>query len=320
MINFSIIIPTYNRPHLIKRAIDSALLNIIDGDEILVIDDGSSESYSEILSDYMDKNVEYYRIPKGGVSAARNYGLSIAKHDHIAFLDDDDEWYEGHLLRHRSVYQYDDTIVGVFCNFNNKPDLEFATLIGVSSWSQGKPQIQDLLSRISVNGMPVYLGDHYMNQLKTDYILPSSFSYNRSICGKDKNFEVGLKRNQTWLFNSSICRCGVVAYIDEITCAQHGDAEHRATQISQFDTILSRLFVMGKEWGSNEEFLKHHREVYRKIQYEDFFHAFKTCVRYLSAMRFVRLIKLVGFFTAIPYIAKASFYIMINKKVETRTT
>jgi glycosyltransferase involved in cell wall biosynthesis len=320
MINFSIIIPTYNRPHLIRRAIESALLNIKSGDEILVIDDGSTKDYVQIISRYDDEFVKYHKIKNGGVSVARNYGLDIAKNKYIAFLDDDDEWLEFHLDCIRETYAECSDIVGIFCDFNNNPNHSNEIVHGVLSWSRGKAKITELLKLKRMGKFDIYIGQHYKNQLSTDYIFPSSFSFNRHVCGDMNRFKIGLKRNQTWLFNSHICMYGKVAYIDKVTCMQHADAENRATGISTFDTILSRLEVMNDEWGNNKEFIEKNSILYKKIQFEDFFHAFKTCLRFLSVSDSLQLIKVVGFKNAFPYIFKSMLFIVLKKQVETRIT
>src|SRR5438270_1869450 len=88
----SVIIPTYNRAHLIKRAIDSALKNLLPGDEIVVVDDGSTDNTVEVLSSY-GTAVRLIVAQHGGAGAARNLGVSSAHNPLIAFLDSDDEWF-----------------------------------------------------------------------------------------------------------------------------------------------------------------------------------------------------------------------------------
>lgn len=324
MVNFSIIIPTYNRTHLINRSVNSALENIVEGDEILVIDDGSKEDYSDALKEYDPLIVKYSKISNGGVSAARNHGLDIAQNDYIAFLDDDDEWYNNHLHSHRSVYTQKLDIAGVFCNFDNTTKEGEILANGIARWSEGMPQIKDLLVNVIINNMPnntqVYIGDHYKNQLSTDYILPSSFSFNRKICGITDRFYLGLNRNQTWLFNSHICSYAPVAYIDDITCIQHGDAEIRNTGIAYFETIMSRLFVMSKEWGSNQIFCRDNSKLYDDTHFQDFFSALKISIRQLSINKLYRLIKLVGPINFIRYSMRSVYYFIKPGKSNVRIT
>ena len=104
MVNFSIVIPTHNRPGLLGRALKSALANVATDDEIIVIDDGSTLDYDDLLAEFEDDRIHYHKIPNAGVSAARNRGLDLARQRHVSFLDDDDEWHPGHLALHRAAY------------------------------------------------------------------------------------------------------------------------------------------------------------------------------------------------------------------------
>jgi glycosyltransferase involved in cell wall biosynthesis len=87
----SVIITTYNREQFLEEAIKSVAEQTFNDLEILVIDDGSSVNYAKtICSKY--ENCTYYYKENGGLSSARNFGISKAKGDYIAFLDDDDRW------------------------------------------------------------------------------------------------------------------------------------------------------------------------------------------------------------------------------------
>ncbi len=92
----SVIIPTYNRLHLIGRAIKSVLNQSYKSFEIIVIDDGSSDgTFDFIQRTFLD--VLILKQLNKGVSSARNLGLKFAKGDWIAFLDSDDEWLRNKL-------------------------------------------------------------------------------------------------------------------------------------------------------------------------------------------------------------------------------
>lgn len=87
----SVIITTYNRDTYLEEAIKSVCSQTYRNIEILVIDDGSKMRYGEIFCKQY-KNCSYYYKDNGGLSSARNFGISKAKGEYVAFLDDDDLW------------------------------------------------------------------------------------------------------------------------------------------------------------------------------------------------------------------------------------
>lgn len=91
----SIIIPTYNRAHLIGETLDSVLAQTYANWECIVVDDGSTDNTDEVMEKYMAKDArfQYHHRPNDrlhGGNAARNYGFELSKGEYINFLDSDD--------------------------------------------------------------------------------------------------------------------------------------------------------------------------------------------------------------------------------------
>jgi glycosyltransferase involved in cell wall biosynthesis len=89
-VKVTVIIPTYNRYKLLKRAIKSLLAQSYRVDEIIIVDDGSVDKTSTITQEFT--NIKYLCQENAGVSAARNLGIAHSSNYWIAFLDSDDEW------------------------------------------------------------------------------------------------------------------------------------------------------------------------------------------------------------------------------------
>jgi len=87
----SVVIPAYNLGKHIARAIDSVLAQTHKPDEIIVVDDGSTDDTAGQIKKYGDR-VKYLYQQNSGASVARNTGIKAAKSQWIAFLDGDDEW------------------------------------------------------------------------------------------------------------------------------------------------------------------------------------------------------------------------------------
>ena len=90
IVNVSVIIPTYNRKNLLKRALHSVSNQTFIPREIIVVDDGSSDGTKDwVLARFPD--VRYIYQDNSGVSSARNSGIKEAIGSWIAFLDSDEE-------------------------------------------------------------------------------------------------------------------------------------------------------------------------------------------------------------------------------------
>lgn len=100
----SVIIPTYERINLTLSAVGSVMKQDYDNFEVIVVDDGSTESVLSELKARLPANVLLLTLPHSGLPAvARNAGIEISKGEWIAFLDSDDIWYENKISCQMSV-------------------------------------------------------------------------------------------------------------------------------------------------------------------------------------------------------------------------
>ncbi|MCB1713751.1 MAG: glycosyltransferase family 2 protein, partial [Candidatus Competibacteraceae bacterium] len=90
-VTISVIIPAHNRAHTLPRALDSVLAQTRPADEVILVDDGSTDDTAALLQAHYP-TVRYLHQPNQGVSAARNSGIRLARGDWIALLDSDDAW------------------------------------------------------------------------------------------------------------------------------------------------------------------------------------------------------------------------------------
>ncbi len=98
MTRVSVIIPAYNRAHVLGRAIGSVLAQTYRDFELIVVDDGSTDN-TALLPACCDDRVTLVRQDNRGVSAARNAGIRHSHGEFVAFLDSDDEWLPNKLAR-----------------------------------------------------------------------------------------------------------------------------------------------------------------------------------------------------------------------------
>lgn len=104
MSRVSVIIPSYNRAHTLARALDSVLAQTRPPEEIIVIDDGSSDATEALVRETYPQ-VIYLHQANRGVSAARNRGIRQARGEWIALLDSDDEWLPDKLATQMELLQ-----------------------------------------------------------------------------------------------------------------------------------------------------------------------------------------------------------------------
>ena len=98
MFNISVIIPTHNRAGLLQKALESVLAQTYPVNEILIVDDGSTDGTKDIVGSYLrgtagaKTSVKYIYQEQQGVAAARNSGIANSTGEWLAFLDSDDLW------------------------------------------------------------------------------------------------------------------------------------------------------------------------------------------------------------------------------------
>ena len=88
----TVVIPLYNKQDTIQRALQSVFTQTVQPEEIIVVNDGSSDGSEKVVESMYHQLVKLIHQPNAGVSSARNFGIKEAKGDWIAFLDADDFW------------------------------------------------------------------------------------------------------------------------------------------------------------------------------------------------------------------------------------
>jgi len=121
----SIIIPTYNRAHLIEETLNSIIIQSYKNWECIIIDDGSSDNTLDLLELYVlkDSRFKYYSRPnkiKKGVTACRNYGYKLSKRDYVCWFDSDDIMPVDSLKDRIEILKKNDFdfVLGKIMNFN----------------------------------------------------------------------------------------------------------------------------------------------------------------------------------------------------------
>ena len=115
---FSIIMPVWNRADCITPAIHSVLAQTFSDYELLIIDDGSDDGLEQTVRPLLSEAVMYFQRPRCGVSAARNFGLELARGAYIAYLDSDNTWHPDFLATMHRFLSAAPQRQAAYCKYN----------------------------------------------------------------------------------------------------------------------------------------------------------------------------------------------------------
>ena len=119
----SIIIPVYNVENYLRSCLDSVLSQTYKDFEVLMVNDGSTDSSGVICQEFAerDRRFHYFEKENGGLSDARNYGIERAQGEYLTFIDSDDFLFEDYLenLYHASRLSDSDITIGGYCRFGD---------------------------------------------------------------------------------------------------------------------------------------------------------------------------------------------------------
>ena len=118
----SVIVTTYNREELCRMTIQSIVEQTYNNIEVIVIDNYSDYDFNKMISTFHDDRIKPYLNKNNGViSVNRNFGISVAKGEYIAFCDDDDLWLPNKLEKQYHFLFNHKSIFAVCTNFMSFP-------------------------------------------------------------------------------------------------------------------------------------------------------------------------------------------------------
>lgn len=279
----SVVIPTHNRSALVARAVTSALAAMSAGDELIVVDDGSTDDTADVLRQFGNA-IRYVRIENAGPSAARNVGISLTTCPLVAFLDSDDEWLPDKLRLQRRVMEAFPQAVYCFGNGFCRDLDGVDTPDMMSSWKTaegvGCVDPERTLTEALGPGVPyttvgklsdgradfaVHVGDIYFSLMEVLYVSAITIMVRKDLAGDAFYFPEDLHIAEDWDCFARLARIGPVAYLDcelAINVAHEGP---RLTGSGNLQQATGRITVLRRVWGQDEEFLTSHAARYTTI-------------------------------------------------------
>ncbi len=273
-LSVSVIIPTYNRAHLIGRAVRSVLAAVEPGDEVIVVDDGSTDGTAELLRSFGDR-IRCLRGPHRGCGAARNAGIAAARNPLVAFNDSDDEWAADKLRLQRALLHARPDLVFCFSDFGLRDEDGCETPRGLFGWHSDSRPWEEILGpgRLfsSLAPLPpgrpdfrVHIGDLYPTMLRSNYVASQSVLVRLERAGDALAFPEDLVIHEDYQCWARLARLGRVAYMECLTFWQWGHVGPRLSSADDLRWSTDRIKLLERVWGRDERFLARHREQYER--------------------------------------------------------
>jgi|GEM_PF-1257882 len=205
----SVVIPSYNRAHIIMKSIESVLNQTYRNIELIVVDDGSTDNTKEVLEQIEDDRFKYIKLEKNsGMCAARNVGTNLANGKFIAIHDSDDIWHKDKLEKQYILMK------------ETESDLSFCKMrrIGI-----------DKKERIVPNENIIIDGDIYPKLLKGNFIASITIMMKIELAKKIK-FDPNVRRFTDWDFVLRVVKANYkISYLPEILATSYLQNDSTAT-------------------------------------------------------------------------------------------
>jgi glycosyltransferase involved in cell wall biosynthesis len=216
----SVIIPTYNRAPVLGRAVESVLAQSLPSFELIVVDDGSSDGTTDVVSQFGDR-VKLIRQENRGASSARNAGIRASRGELIAFLDSDDEWLPSKLEKQAALFS----------------DGDFICHTEEIWYRNGKQVPQKKIHRKQG-------GRFFQRALERCLISPSSVMISRSLLDRVGWFDEDLPAAEDYDLWLRITAFHEVAFVPEPLVIKHGGC---ANQLSETTPAIDRYRIRAIE-------------------------------------------------------------------------
>lgn len=210
----SVVIPLYNKKQTVLRAIESVLAQSYLPQEIIVVNDGSTDGSEKIVQDLNHPLIKLIHQDNGGVSAARNNGITLAEYSWIAFLDGDDEWLPKYL---EAIYNLHKTY----------PD---ANVLATAYWLQDHfgNRKETILRKLPFNGNHGILTNYFEVAASSDPPLwTSAVVVKKNAIVAVGGFPVGIKSGEDLLTWARLSIKNIIAYSLDISAVYIEDPNNK---------------------------------------------------------------------------------------------
>ncbi len=261
MINFSIVIGVYNKEKYITHTLQSVLDQSYAHFELIIINDGSTDSSEEQILAFTDPRINYYKQENLGAGAARNKAIELAKHNYIALLDADDIWDKNYLESQASlITKYPKKSV-FSCAIQQQIGKRLIAkkyaipkdTIGIYNYFEASAQTSLLHSSSTI--------------LHKDVLKTVGFYNPNIISGQDTDLYVRIGIKYSVVFNPKILVTytinddslwrSISTVTDRVDFANYGETEKNNEALKKFlDINRFSLAIQAKKWNEKKSFKK----------------------------------------------------------------
>lgn len=234
----SVIIPTFNRADLIKRAIESVINQTYGNIEVIIVDDGSTDNTEQIVKSVKDDRVKYIKQENSGACVARNTGIEHANGSIISFLDSDDEW-ELSKLEKQYDFMKENSSKAVACNYWFEKNGE--KRVYISNHSEKVFSIDELLDY--------------------NYVTTGSLLIEKKLLLGSGSFDPKMPRYQDWDLVIRVSRLTPIHFIDEPLLTLHS----QDISISNSTSMEKKLLAVRKLYQKNTDLLKNNPKAHSHL-------------------------------------------------------
>lgn len=272
---FSVVIPLYNKELSVEQTINSVLNQSFEHFEIIVVDDGSTDSSLNVVRGISDVRLKIVEKSNGGVSSARNRGVREATYEWIAFLDGDDLWAANHL----------ETIFRMIQTFPNEN-------VFCTSYLKSTTK-----TRFAGTDSVKVISDYFEEAIKGHFFWTSIAVINRRVFDKIGLFKETLSRGEDLELWARIGRNYKFVKSNLITGIYRVEAENRSNQIY----VLEKTRVYNyrfEEGGSDSEYRYYVHQIVSSLisllikrDFVNFFRLKKRHSNHISYLHILRRLK-----------------------------
>lgn len=250
----SVIVPTHNRPHYLREALQS----VVDQEgvdlDIIVVGDGATEETAQVAADF--PGVRYVWQSQAGPNAARNHALTLARCEYVALLDDDDLWLPGKMRSQLEILDSQPDAAYLFSDFHILRAGQPLQPNGLSTWGIPESDWNALHSHALATEPLCYRAHLYHALLEHPYVLPTAAVFRKSFLTPEIRFVESDFICGDWEFFARLSKNHPAIYMPiETACNRSHEEAGRLTRTPDVIQLQRRLDMIARTWAADGDFM-----------------------------------------------------------------